>query len=158
MKSLYNNLYSLFFLLIFLTSFTFSQKVCVFPDGYVTPVEFKDNIGLEPAAYSGTYEFGSPVEDEFGNYLGGDGYSQKLEFLIGASNQKIIETYDIVGHEKPVTSVIENFDFYENKITTDSFTGYFRYFKYKTAEGKIKEVECFVTTQDNYEKIFVKVE
>jgi hypothetical protein len=148
----------LFLIFVLLPSVIFAQKVFIMTDGYVTPIEFRDNLGMAPPAYSGIYEFGQPVEDENGIYNGGDGYQQKLEFLIGASNMKIIETLEVEGWEKPVVSNIDKFDFSGNKITTESFSGYFRYFKYKTNKGKIKEVECFVTTEDNFEKIFIKTE
>lgn len=146
------------FIIFLLPSEVFSQKVFIMTDDYVTPIEYRDNSGMAPAAYSGTYKFGQPVEDENGVYNGGDGYQDKLEFLIGASNMKIIETLEVEGWDKPVVTNIDKFDFVENKITCESFTGYFKYFKYKTKNGKIKEVECFVITQDNYEKIFVKTQ
>jgi len=148
----------LFIVLALLQSVVFSQKMFIVTEGYVTPIEFRDNSNMPPPSYSGVYEYGQPVEDEYGNYTGGDGYLDRTEFLIGASNQRITETLEIEGHEKPVITNFDKFDFTDNKITTESFVGYFQYFKYKTKDGKTKEVECFVINANNSDNVYVKVE
>ena len=145
----------LFLALMLTTSTVFSQKIFIYPDGYVSLIEYTDNI-LAPNEYTGTYQYSQPVEDENGNYLDLDGYAQKLDLLINGDNQKLTESLEVEGWDKPQVTNIDKFKIDENKLSTDSYSGYFRTLKYKNKKGKTIIVECLLITQDGFEKIFVK--
>jgi len=143
-------------LFIFGSSFLYSQKTYVEPNGYVTVIETSDNI-LAPTAYSGIYQLCSPAEDEYGNYTGGDGFIRNLEFSIGANSQKMKETLEVMGWDSPQEYEISNFVIDGNKLTSESYNGYFKFLKYKTKKKKIVEVECLIISESGYDSYYIKI-